>query len=83
MKQKGLVRVRVRGQRRKRDGSMDGDEEGERVRGMVKGDKGMVKGEVDGKGRKGGKLGTWRVEVEIEVRVRKGVWRWWAVGVVV
>ena len=61
---------------------MDGDEEGEEG-GVGERVRGVVKGEVDGKGRKGGKLGTWRVEVEVEVRVRKGVWRWWAVGVVV
>lgn len=53
MKRKGLVRVRVRGGKRR------GDEKGDKGRG-------------EGEGRKGGKLGTWRVEVEVEVRVRKG-----------
>jgi hypothetical protein len=62
-----LVRVRVEG-RRRRDKS---------------GDEAKDKGKIKGKGRKEVKMGTWRVDFEVEVRVRKGVYKWWAVGVVV
>ena len=78
----GLVKVRVKGARRKRSADEAGtrDRIRDRVKGRVKGKRGSRKGD-----EKEIKLGTWRVDLEVDVRVGNGVWRWWRVrlGVVV
>ena len=76
----GLVKVRVKGARRKRSADEAGtrDRIRDRVKGRVKGKRGSRKGD-----EKEIKLGTWRVDLEVDVRVGNGVWRWWRVCVVV